>query len=764
MCDIHFHVCVICKTDGTLAAVQMLERHCQNPRQSNLPQAYRASFQWIWDTQNPKLEFANWLRGEGPLFWISGKPGAGKSTLMGYLSESEQTIRLLSENSDAIIIVHYFFHELGEPQEKSFGGLLHAIVYKILISLRNENQATLSRLYKMLQPHLRLSLRSKAALPDRILIKMLQKLVAECEEPLRVCLFIDGFDECQGDHREQLDFLTDWVRSSSNKKLSVRACVASRVETEIELRLSNEPTFAIHHFTEGDISTYVTERLGKAWDLMAQQRNGTTAEHDQDLIDKVVEKAEGVFIWVTLVVSQLVVAIEEEVEAFDLHRLLADLPEGLERLYASIIDKIDQRFWHDTINFLNIFRIHNAGTMTLLEFSAAVQDPMTAISCKAYFDLDFTIDDAGLSHRQCAQVRRRFQRSCRGLIEIEDTEDLPSARVSLLHLSVEEYVTRSQLFEKMLDKVDKKCLRDPNVALMAMYLRLLKIYPGYHHPQNDMPWHNKSWRSLTFRFFYATKAAEYSTGSSQVRYVEKVDRVLSHSEPDWIHLYYEWQTNRAVSLDWNTDLLSLAVYHNLTRYVQQQIKTNGKGIMQKAHGRPLLFYACDSLAMRSRDLDVIDTFKILLNNGADPMETFGLDTVWSFTLMAPGSFSDHRPRNTKLFRVMLEHGADPTQRVFRPDEAFLHQDYNPDFKYWWSEWPEKSYSTVFHITLSFLALRDESPMSILKAFVDHCNDFGATDSDGLRIQDWVDTLDPEMGAFLRRETAATKQRKRRRRH
>lgn len=36
---------------------------------------------------------------------------------------------------------------------------------------------------------------------------------------------------------------------------------------------------------------------------------------------------------------------------------------------------------------------------------------------------------------------------------------------------------------------------------------------------------------------------------------------------------------------------------------------------------------------------------------------------------------------------------------------------------------------------SFLALRDESPISILKAIVDHCDDFEATDPDGLGIQD-----------------------------
>ena len=67
-----------------------------------------------------------------------------------------------------------------------------------------------------------------------------------------------------------MDILTDLVRSSSNKTLTVRACIASRVETEIQFRLSNEPTLAIHQFTGKDISAYVTSKLRKACDLMGK--------------------------------------------------------------------------------------------------------------------------------------------------------------------------------------------------------------------------------------------------------------------------------------------------------------------------------------------------------------------------------------------------------------------------------------------------------------------------------------------------------------
>ncbi|KAF6221632.1 hypothetical protein HO133_001598 [Letharia lupina] len=726
--------------------LQTLEPHGRNPRRYSISQAHQESFQWIWDTQNSRPGFSKWLRSEDPIFWISGKPGAGKSTLMRYLMESEQTMNLLSGQSDAMILVHYFFHELGESQEKSFGGLLHAVVYQLLIGLHKKNQATLFRLCELLKPHLCLNPTSKAALSDNVLMTILRKVVAECKETLGVCLFIDGFDECQGDHREQLDLLADWVRISSDKKLSVRACIASRVEMEIELRLSNEPTFAIHRFTEHDISTYVTAKLRRAWDLMAKQRDGTTAKYDQELVDRVIEKAEGVFVWVTLVVSQLVVAIEEEAESHDLYRLLADLPEGLEKLYASVVGKIDQRFWHDTVNFLSLIQksSHSASSAradTLLKFSAAIQDPMSAVSCNAYFETGFTTDDAGLPHHQCAQVRRRLQRSCRGLIEIEDAEDLPGARVAFLHRTVEEYVTGSQLFERMLDEVDSKLLRDPAVALMAMNLRLVKVYPD--------------------------------TGSSQIPYVEELDRVLSLSYPDWTNSHYGWRIHKARP-DWNTDLLSLAVSYDLALYVHQQIRKNGKGIIEKAHGRPLLFYAFDdpSLNRYNPGVNTCQACEVLLENGADPMENFKSHTPWSFAISAPCEYMgplDNQLHIEKLFTLMLEHGADPVQPVDHRDR--LTHGANPvqgfdqsnSYNRWLSHF-EKLYSTVFHLALYYVRQEREYYEPILRLLVDHCSDFEATDSDGIGIQDWADSLNPEMGTFLGQEIAAKKTRKRRRRH
>ena len=678
---------------------------------------------------------------------------------MGYLVESERTLKLMSENSSGVLLVHYFFYELGESQEKSFGGLLHAIVHQLLVGFHTKKRATLSLLYELLKPYLSSDLTLRDALPNQVLVRILRKLVAQCQEPLRVYLFIDGFDECHGDHREQMDTLIDLVRSSSDKTLSVRACIASRYEMEIQLRLSNEPTIAIHQFTGEDISAYVKDELRKAWDLMDKQPDGTTALYDSDLVDKVTGKAQGVFVWVQIVVSQLALAIEEEAELCDLYSLLDDFPKGLEDLYSSILGKIDQKLWPDTVNFLRLLRVPDpelewqTGYIedNLLILSCAIQDPMSAVTCKASVDEGFTIDDASLPHNQCAQVKRRLQRSCRGFIEIVDLMDNPisNSLVHLLHLTAREYLSGSQTFKEMLDKVDKRSLRDPAVAKMAMWLRFLKCYP--------QEW-NRDFLIRTF--FAATSSAERSTAVSQTAYVEELDRVLSLLDPDWTASYSrsrEMSTGPTLA----PDILSLAVYYGLAFYLEHQIGTNGKGMIQGAKGRPLLFYAVDGLVTEThhdRRTSFFNTFEVLLNNGADPMQTFEGRTPWS-RLVTKLNVDLTQEEHANPLRLMLKHGADPSQRV-----SIKFLDDKVHFELWPEEIKNKQYTTTFHMLLFNLRHLSDANKATVELMVDHCNDLDATDSDGIGIQEWADSINPEMGAFLRQEIAAKKRRKRRRKH
>ncbi len=387
---------------------------------------------------------------------------------MKQIMESNRVVDLLPRKSVPVITASYFFYELGQPQEKLFGSLLHAIICALLHSFHNRDHRALSNIMRTLKPQSGIYLGDQKRLDrqDDKLKDALRQVLAACQSTAQLFLFIDGMDECEGDCREQLDFLIAWIESSTESKLSVMACIASRDELHIRLRLSTYPSFAIHKFTRVNILAYVTRRLRTAWELMSAQPGCTTASFDQALIDLIVQKADGVFLWVNLVVTQLIASIEEEAEAKELRRQLSDLPKDLGDLYARIVAKIPDNAVHDAINFLGLYdhNIDPRGTSaiplhvrTLWEFNAAAQDPSTAVSCKANFE-DCFHQDIQSRQEQCLRMKRRIQHCCKGLIHVEDSDDIHTAEIGLLHRTVKEFIIKDIKFDDLVARADQQLL------------------------------------------------------------------------------------------------------------------------------------------------------------------------------------------------------------------------------------------------------------------------------------------------------------------
>ena len=72
-------------------------------RQEAIPQAYADTFEWIFQQQKPgdrtasHPSFRSWLEGDTQeIYWITGKPGSGKSTLMKFLTTHRKVREHLS--------------------------------------------------------------------------------------------------------------------------------------------------------------------------------------------------------------------------------------------------------------------------------------------------------------------------------------------------------------------------------------------------------------------------------------------------------------------------------------------------------------------------------------------------------------------------------------------------------------------------------------------------------------------------------------------
>jgi hypothetical protein len=183
-------------------------------------------------------------------------------------------------------------------------------------------------------------------------------------ESTKVCLFVDGLEEYRmidreydyGENEMHLlsygtndDFkdypagswIRDWHQEIASifqniKRLNVKICVASRELAPLEAPFISAARLRIHEFTKTDIHSYVYSRL-----MGEGRKHFYDAEEMKEIADVVVKHAEGVFLWVRLVVEELRRGQDDGGPIEDLWTKLMRLPKtlgGKNGLYMRMLD------------------------------------------------------------------------------------------------------------------------------------------------------------------------------------------------------------------------------------------------------------------------------------------------------------------------------------------------------------------------------------------------------------------------------------------
>jgi hypothetical protein len=167
-------------------------------------------------------------------------------------------------------------------------------------------------------------------------------------------LMLDGLDECEGDYHRHIDFLESFLGKAFDGKRIIKICLSSREIPAMRSRLWPNLRCQIHQFTANDISRYATFMLDKAATRVSAY--GLKSDTSK-LVIEIVEKAQGVWIWVYLVVGILITDIEEGSDAKELLEEVSRCPPELKDLYVRIIEKIPVAFIHETITYLQLLNI-----------------------------------------------------------------------------------------------------------------------------------------------------------------------------------------------------------------------------------------------------------------------------------------------------------------------------------------------------------------------------------------------------------------------
>jgi hypothetical protein len=318
--------------------LKSLEFSGMNERRCDVKPAHEATYRQLFDTAIAvgddsdrdlaafRERFVAWLRNEGDTFWIRGMPGAGKSTLVKFLLEHDNTRLELNRWSPETLIISHFFWKIGSLLQNNVKGLLCSLNHQLL----SKSSVLLGELLSELP-----FIAAKHSITDwdvRELKDILSRTLTRYKPS--ICIFIDGLDEVAGkDEVEELLLTLELLRSLPNVKL----CVSSREEPIFNRYFSNTPSIKLHELTHGEMLKYATDILDKC---------PTTRTYSPLFLEKMsemlVKRARGIFLWLHLVLRTLKSGLQNGDEESELLARLEQMPSELEKLYADMWARLNE--------------------------------------------------------------------------------------------------------------------------------------------------------------------------------------------------------------------------------------------------------------------------------------------------------------------------------------------------------------------------------------------------------------------------------------
>lgn len=666
-------------------------------RMKQINDAHTHTFTWLYD--DSKTGFEQWLREGKGLYWVSGKPGSGKSTLMKYALWHPRTEAALATWSDRekLFKAGFFFHERGTSLlQKSFDGLLRSILHQLLTDVPDlitfigpmfmQKKEAVYTAPSTSSSHSQHLVESKVTWDTSELKHIFQAIFSQNEISGRVCLFVDALDEYQGSPLEIARFIKDIATAPEESRFQLKICVSSRPWNIFQDFFGSSSGIAIHDWTGNDISHCVTDTL--------DQSVRSTPER---LAREISHRAHGVFLWVKLVLDDILQLFIDGESLEDLLTVLDDLPSDLEGYYLRILKKVHRRYHRQTYAMLNL--VLADPSLTFLRFTLA---------------MDFHHDDQSQFKtnllgkyyvQRCREMERKVKAYCGGLVEIRprrkptdlniapndsvilDTE-LERADVLFLHHTVKELLQKPESLDLVLEK-------PPELPRSPVYghLHLAKFYLATSQIRDDsLPDHlfvldllGRKERygilasEVVSKFLFHMQAIDSSWGQEETNLVDDFDlnmTLLSPLEYDGLTWYERWKGirgSRSLTIR-PPSFLAFAWSAHLFSYCNQKIKH----LQPDLDAKDLAVLLCHTVYHEDPVRSSLDqntsplessyshsTAKYLLEHGASPNEPISVDrktmTPFSLALSFLDALSPFLESRLELLQLFLEFGADPNQ-------------------------------------------------------------------------------------------------------
>lgn len=423
-----------------------------------------------------------------------------------------------------------------------------------------------------------------------------------------MCFFIDAIDEIESDAKSRdgmIQFMKDLVSDDVQGRGRFKLCLASRPENEIAIHFQDVRGLRVQDLTGNDISNFVHDRLDAHPSARATRRSDSYDETLQHICQEIIGAAQGVFLWVRVVVDHVLSSQTRGESLSEIRRTIHDLPnEDLSQYFIRILQKTPRE----------TRKLTNALFQTLL----ASHEPLCILTVGVLLDIvserqapqkrhSFTEERLSELSSASLAIGRRLSDLTGGLIQVisddrddrddrynaEDTDDtditrLPASRgregsgsrnqVRFLHQSVQDFF-QAPASDSTLERDDllSADTADPMCDGHMLNLFIVDAYLGLTADERR----SSGW------VLNATKVTMQNSPATESSFADSSFEILSRISEDLsMHHDCTWGIDAPA---WKPTFLAFAVSHKMHTFVQKCLEEGG--LQEPKKGRPLLHYA-----------------------------------------------------------------------------------------------------------------------------------------------------------------------------
>jgi len=583
---------------------------------------HRKTFSWLWDEGTG---VRRWLEASNSLLLITGKPGSGKSVLM-----KEIHSQLERKCAHETIILPFFFNGRGTDLQKSVEGMLRAFVAGILQQASDVQNAIL-RAYRMKT--------SASEFEDEIwekndLMRVLLDLLSPRQSRMSIILLVDALDECLDESSTNLFKYLKGLTELGKSNVTVTVCVSSR---DLPMSLDHDSksySLCLHDWTKNDIENYVEDKLT---DLVPEAERRVLNE----MKEKIIQKADGIFLWVELTLEQLQQAVVNGGTPAKYQQLLSYLPARLTDLYCEILNRIPADFHTERDDLLRIV-LCSFRPLKIPEMRLALALNENEFASHA------AIEESPDYLRENSVISRIIKSRCGGLLETKN--DGKAANVQFIHQSVKELLdngggTIQKSWKDSLSSgghefLAKACLRYcslPELRTLRDNLHRLNI-------SGQLTKMDEYWELYPLGKYAVTSWMRHCSEAERLGFPQTAELKRFREAEDetfevWTDLYRFLTRGR---LPGDMTLFHIGTYYNLVELTRTIMSTSTETTLShesKEHGLQI------AAAQRHKDL-----VKLFIDDGVDVNATGGT----FYTPLFAAAFSGDK----EIVRILIKAGAD----------------------------------------------------------------------------------------------------------